>query len=249
MSEVLEAVPPMVFYGKTLRFNEKAHRYYLDDIPIPSVTTILGRLHKPLLIQWAADKAIETVRALSSTDEDGLLRIDPAALERCRKAHATIRDEAADIGKFVHAYAEARLKGERPQAPMIQLEKNAAQAFEDWLKSQKVEPIALERRIVSEVNWYAGTCDFYGTINGRLCVLDFKTGKAVYDEYWMQTEAYALALEEETGQTVQDKHIIRLDKATGDFEAVCRPCTQQHRTAWIYLAHLDRALRTFKDVA
>ena len=37
-----------------LKFDDKRHRYTLDNTPIPSVTTILNVLDKPGLPYWSA---------------------------------------------------------------------------------------------------------------------------------------------------------------------------------------------------
>jgi len=249
MDTLLEEKPSAlpVFYGKPLRFNEKNHRYYWDGEPIPSVTTIIGRLAKPMLIKWAADTCINhALNMAGEPDADGYVRIKRDELDRARSAHTAIKDEAADIGKTVHRYAEAVLTGTPMAMPDDPASHAAIQAFQSWLSGQNVVPMALERRVLSQEMFYAGTCDFFGLINGELSVLDFKTGKAIYDDYWLQTEAYRLALEEETGKTISQRHIIRLDKTTGAFEAVAKPVLKSHTTAWKSLCAFDRSLRDFK---
>ena len=58
---------------------------------------------------------------------------------------------------------------------------------------------ANEQLVYSRHNGYAGTADLIGTLNGRLAVLDIKTGPNVYPEYKLQLAAYAVAVGEMTG--------------------------------------------------
>ena len=60
-------------------------------------------------------------------------------------------------------------------------------------------PIASEKLVFSREHGYAGTADLIGTLNGRLALLDIKTGRGVYPEYKLQLAAYAVAWGEMTG--------------------------------------------------
>lgn len=237
------------FYGGTLVFREKSHRYFFDGKPVPAVTTILGRLAKPALIQWAADCAVEHMAAVLESPAGFLMSSIPGELEAARKAHAKIRDAAGDVGTFIHDYARRRLAGEQVVvADADEPTRKAIDAFEKWRSEREIVPIALERRVFSKAEWYAGTCDFFGHIDGRLSILDFKTGKGIYDEFWLQTSGYKHALAEELpGLDVHNalRWIVRLDKKTGDFEAVPKSPSSVHTEAWLYLVGYDRLARMF----
>lgn len=62
---------------------------------------------------------------------------------------------------------------------------------------------------------YAGTLDAEGYVDGRLAIIDFKTGKAIYPEARFQTAGYEAARREESGKSYT-RWIIRLDKDTGE---------------------------------
>ena len=53
----------------------------------------------------------------------------------------------------------------------------------------------MEQRLFNDVTidgeWcgYAGTYDFYGKVNGKLTLLDWKTSSSIHDTYWMQLAA------------------------------------------------------------
>lgn len=247
----------MLFYGKQLTFNPKNHRYYWDGEPLPSVTTIISRLAKPLLIQWAANCAVEHIRAqLDLRNVVGLPPQEGAAAfeaicEEAKKAHAGIRDEAGDVGRTVHDIARAILAGEtvfdgRPRdlAPQAVM---ALVAFERWRAPRKIEPFGLERRIMSRRLRYAGTADFWGLVDGTHTVLDFKTGNGVYDEAWWQTSGYEYALREELGFAGPIRRVIvHLNKSTGECEVHERDSPKDREAdgnVWLSLVALDTCLR------
>ena len=210
-----------IFYGKPLTFNPKSHRYTLDGQPIPSVTTILGRLNKPALIQWAANCAVDRIKAEAVTPyNDQMVRVvSDGVLEAARTAHATIRDAAGDVGTYVHAYARAALSddliaGVKPIDPAAD---RCCDGLENFFADHEFETLGVERKIVSQQYHYAGTCDFYGHIDGKLSVLDFKTGgERIYDEAWLQTSAYELALCEELGLDADSvwRWVVHINKKT-----------------------------------
>jgi len=237
-----------LFYGKPLIFREKAHRYYWDGQPVPSVTTIINRLNKPLLIQWAANCAVDHLVKLAECG----VPLSAADIEAARKAHATIRDEAGDVGKEVHEWARRyflRMKFPAvplPPEPEHPQARAALAAFRDWAAEHRFAPIGVERRVFSRAHMYAGTCDFFGRIDDRLVVLDFKTGNGVYDEAWYQMGGYEVALREELGLYERPEHwLIHLNKNTGE----CTPYARgEHETGaaiavWHSLVALDKAIR------
>ena len=250
VTDTLTSDNDRVFYGHPLKFNPRQHRYEWQGKLVPGVTSILRRLNKPALIQWAANCAVDYIEAASEPNGKGSgeVVVGKEALKAARNAHNVIRDAAGDVGKTVHAHAEAVLLGRPSTIPVTtEAEQKGIKAFENWLSEHKVEPIALERRILSRRFYYAGTTDFYGYIDGKLSVLDFKTSGAIYDEHWLQTTAYEMALFEEAefaGEPVPDvtRWIIRLDKKTGKFEAKPRPWSALHEDCWVNLVELNKCL-------
>jgi hypothetical protein len=250
MTELKDAPTEHMFYGSPLKFNPKQHRYEWEGKSVPGVTSILRRLNKPALINWAANCAVDHIEA-SSWPHDELpdhLILNKAMLKAARGAHNAIRDTAADVGKTVHSYAEAILLGKPSSVPVAsEAERKGIAAFEAWLAEHTVEPEALECRVLSRRHYYAGTTDFYGRIDGKVSVLDFKTSSAIYPEYWLQTTAYELALNEQREYLGEDpvdmvRWIIRLDKKTGKFEAQSRPWTALHEDAWVSLVSMNKYL-------
>mgnify|MGYP001208091809 CR=1 FL=1 len=151
----------------------KAHqKYYLKDGTIvPGVTTIVNLLNKPALIKWANNLGLEGIDTSKYVDK------------------------AAKIGTCAHYLIQCHLAGEEPDlsdysAQEIDLAENALLKYWEWEKQFTIEPILLETSLVSEKMRYGGTIDCYTKLNGEYWLIDFKTGKALYDEMFIQVSAY-----------------------------------------------------------
>jgi len=158
----------------------RVHTIYktADGQRVPSVTTILRELAKPSLIHWAWDL--------------GTKGID----------YRTFRDDLASIGTLAHGMILAHLKNEKLEtkdytASQIDLAENCFLKYLEWEKQHQVEPLRVEQPLVSESLRFGGTPDFYGEIDSLMTVMDFKTGKAIYDDYWYQLAAYGHLLLED----------------------------------------------------
>jgi hypothetical protein len=110
-----------------------------------------------------------------------------------------------------------------------------------WAKTYNVEPVETEFKIYSKENGYAGTCDFEGYINGEFCIADWKTGKAVYPEHQLQTMAYLLAREEETGQSYDARWVVVLPKDGGEVRKMAARLSPKDSV----MAMSSRILRAF----
>lgn len=164
-----------------------------DGTRVPSVTTYLGILAKPALIHWAWELGV-------------------AGLD-----YRKVRDSAGDTGTLVHYLILCQLKGIEPELDMFSPQDLATTAspmnkFNEWLEGKEIEPILLETPMVSETYGFGGTPDYYGKVNGVLTLLDFKTGKGVYQEAFYQVAAYKKLLEE-FGNTVDAVRILRIGKS------------------------------------
>src|SRR3990167_2559722 len=207
----------------------------------PSVTTILGALAKPALISWAAREERKKVanlagllyrKAISIMDEP----LSPEKFtellvgEAGKPANRELLAVAANVGTEVHKRAEWTFKGELglvratdPPALTSEAAERSWSRWVEWREQVKLKPIAIEKRLYSNVFGFGGTLDLLaemtvdlgqeGVTNFQtiLVVVDFKTGKKVYEESFLQNIAYRLALKEE-GIDVQAGWIVRLPK-------------------------------------
>jgi hypothetical protein len=92
-------------------------------------------------------------------------------------------------------------------------------AWEDWANSAALEPVAIEETVWSDRHGFAGTADLVARVDGAMTLLDWKTGKAVYPEAWLQNAAYRVAWNEcsENGRPPVTRGIVvRLPKVEGD---------------------------------
>jgi len=175
--------------------NTAIHTVYktLDGKRVPSVTTYLGVLNKPALVHWAWELGV-------------------AGLD-----YRKVRDQAGDTGTIVHYLILSQLRGEEPDyGQWSEHELNSALSpmskFEAWKNEHELEPILLEAPLVSEVYRYGGTPDFYGKVDGKLTLLDFKTSKAIYKENFYQLAAYKELLEEHR-HGVEAVKVLRIGKS------------------------------------
>ncbi len=177
----------------------KVHTRYKtkDGIHVPGVTTILGMLDKPALLDWAWKLGL--------------------AGEDFRK----VRDKAASIGTIAHYLTECHLKKEKPDmsefSPAdVDKAENSFLGYLDFEKQHNLEVIFSEMPLVSENLKFGGTIDCYAKVDGKLSLIDFKTSKGVFPEMRVQVAAYR-ALLEECGHKVEKVHLLRIDKESGEF--------------------------------
>lgn len=126
--------------------------YKVDGKRLPSVTTILGVLNKPALLDWAARFARE-----------GLDWRD-------------VRDEAGDRGHNTHELALDVVLGKRRSLSSLPAEHRAyGQAAMSWVLDRQPEVIEAERMIASVEHGYSGRTDLLALIGGHRVLADYKT--------------------------------------------------------------------------
>lgn len=178
-------------YG--LEYDDKAHSYKVEGVKVPSVTRVVDGCFPKDLTHWAL-----------SIGQEEYDKIISEALEVGNDTHQWIEDYI----NFGHACTDP---GHHIFEPV--------KAFLKWTEEYKPEWIDAERKIYCDKYKYAGTVDAVAKINGRVCVIDFKTSKKIYKPYHLQVTAYAQAIKRMDGLKRWPLGIIlRLDKETGEFE-------------------------------
>ena len=189
----------------------------------PSITGVLSQKNKGALIGWAAKESLAVVRRRLGeyqSERGESTAITPRDLESwITDAEENWREEsnATTIGTVAHrfAYEELRFRaGLTPNKPRFPIEADSvlmpdftagmvestnasARAAIHFFDEHHIEPVILERPLWSARYGYVGTPDFVGRIDGELSVLDFKTSKRAYSEYFCQDAALQAAYEEE----------------------------------------------------
>ena len=220
-------------------------RYYKigDYAAMPSVTTVLEMINKPALRDWNMNRALDYLggkyaarhwddriatppwvrypsspkaqsfrKKVKTTWKDAL-----ASLRRNAKAHPIkIRDDAGDIGTEVHEAIAAERRGENWELTS-ESAAIAMQSYRLWQEDTNIIPLWTEQTVWSLEYGYAGSADLVGLENNKLVVLDWKTSAGVYNEAGLQTAAYSHAIEEMTGEGIDECVVIHLDKSTPAF--------------------------------
>lgn len=201
----------------TLEYDEAKHRYRVvkggRKFLVPSVTTACGIIAKPALIPWAVGCALDVVKgAIGPGAEYSEVYLEEVYKAAKKEAQAR-KSEAAAKGTAVHTILSAGTGSDDPKVV----------AAQTWLKEAEVELRDVERPIYSRLHRYSGRLDCIARVgrDGTLSLLDWKTGKGIYPEFWLQTAAYVKAWEEETGEVIEQRIIVRLSEDGA--EAHARP--------------------------
>ncbi len=182
--------------------------YKIDDVEYYRVTSILNVIAKHGLRNWMATKG--------------------------HAAAAKILETRQAIGTHVHKLIELNLKKQPVNLGSYDQEiQDGLLEFEKFKIAAKLKPKLLEQPLWSNKYKYAGTPDFVGKYtspieylaaeivnhkrvkrlrfpNGAIVIGDWKTGKDVYPQYWLQIIAYIKALKELTGIEVEGAFIARI---------------------------------------
>ncbi len=199
--------------------------YGKNGVSYPSVTTILGMLDKPALIDWAARMVVENlkeneevlIQAAKSGDKYAVVDL----LDKSKDAYKRARDKAAGTGTMVHkAIENYTIMGIEPdfdKTEESQMVKSGFEAYLEWADRNHVKFLKNEIELCDEIIGYAGTADGVCEINGSLYLIDFKTSKGIYDEHKYQISAYKQAWQRAPENAGKDINlgILKLDKETG----------------------------------
>lgn len=170
-------------------FGNPYHHYYLDEQRLPGVTTILSLgLPAPALVEWAA----KTTAAYAVDHWDELSNIGAVQrFETLRRARWDVSTAAALRGTEIHELAWALVTGEPVEVPDEHL--GPVQAVARFMDTHHLEPVLREAPVLHAEHGWAGTVDLTAGMGGVLWLLDWKTGKGIYDKDVLQQAAYAHA--------------------------------------------------------
>jgi len=173
----------------------KIHQSYKNKKgeKVPSVTQILSILSKPALIHWAWDLGVKGID------------------------YRKYRDDKADIGTLTHQRILAHLSESEvdlSQYPQDQIQKSSIcfQKYLDWEQGKNMMKHYLEEPMVSEKYGFGGTPDALVFVNGELTLMDFKTSKSIYKEYFYQLGGYAVLVSEVLEYKPEQYMILRIGR-------------------------------------
>ena len=199
------------------------------DEDFPSVTTVLQVMDKPWLAPWKTNLMMGKFRSEFIDRYNRLVRLGvspwpsnegragelalpwlDSMLEKAKARPDEVRDAAAEFGTMAHAAIELLCRyGHRTDSPDMQ---RVLEAFEEWRDSSGLTIELSEVMVWHPDEHYAGGIDAEARTEDReLVVIDFKTG-GLDDEAAYQLSAYAVALEELTGEPVKHAWVVRIPR-------------------------------------
>lgn len=166
------------------------------ELEVPSVTTIIGGgIPKEGLKFWAAKMSAEY--AVKHIDSWKSLPAEDA-VDLIKRAALRYTGKRADEGSAVHSALEAHVDGKDHSGKLGDPELVAQyQGAIKFLQDCEVEVIYSEPIVYSRTHGYAGSADLIANVLApgwdapKLCICDYKTGKAIYDEMGVQLCAYS----------------------------------------------------------
>lgn len=171
--------------------------YKVNEKFYPSVTWILDSYPKGIgFYQWVAAKGW-----------DGAEAIKEAAGDRGSKVHNAIVDLIN--GKTVK-WGDSYSSGLKSPELLSIGEYEALMSFVSFWKICKPKLIESETVCHSTRYGFAGTIDFVGIIDGKVTVLDWKTGSKIWPSHALQVGAYAYAIHEMKKYKIHQTGIVRL---------------------------------------
>lgn len=219
--------------------------YVLEDgTELPSVTTILGVIGKPALVNWAASTERALVMDAAADLYQDVAKTPPmsrptyvSTLDRrigTVKAHKRENEKATEIGGQAHKLIEWSIRKAMGQTvgaePRVRDEAmHAYLRFEEWARDHNVTPLMTEQTVWSRTHRYAGTLDLVADVDGVRTLIDFKTSKSIYAEAHLQNVAYQVALAEMGHAPCLAGCIVRVPKNTNDpaFEVQATPSVDE----------------------
>lgn len=160
-----------------------------------------------------------------------------------RKNVDDILKRSSAIGTMVHKVIEAYLMNKHYIFIQVgyetkELVMTYLNTFIEWKRSHTVEPIFMENHMSSKR--FGGTVDFYGIVDGKKTILDFKTSKKVYSTMFLQLAAYCIMLEE-AGYEVEQLAIIIVNETGYNEKFISREEIEEYITIFRALVELFHA--------
>lgn len=222
---------------------------HVDKLWQPSVTGILGCKAKPALTKWAAKKSLEYVAKKLGEYESSLgappFTVDTKEIHSwlAEAADGWNEDSATTIGSVAHSYSYEELRfraGLTPHQPKFPLEydpvlkpdftpamvdgaNSCARAVLQFFDEHHFAPFLMERPLWSPIDGFIGTPDYIGEIDGELAILDYKSSRKIYAEYWAQLAVLQYMFQMEfPDKVIKKRYAVNIPKDGGDLQVEVR---------------------------
>ena len=228
-------------------FKEEGHAYTLlsNQKLVPGVTTICGLLDKPFLVPWAAKEVWKALTGKHGEIVKWREEVYESFILEAKMAYRRKATEAKDSGTLAHDFIEkwidSKITGggfaEELHDPKAL---NAVEEFKKWEIAHQITWLASELVVGSQVHEFGGKLDALAIVDGVPSIIDFKTSNQISKDYFLQTAAYEIALEE-MGIKVWQRVILRIPKDGSVFEALVVPTPLDlDRQAFLSLRQIQR---------
>ena len=238
---------------KGYEFNDKRHIHTFDGKSLTGCTTILGVIAKPVLIQWAANMAVEYIQNKIVQAESGTIldNLNQWLLE-AKTAHRRKKEEAGQKGTDIHFEVEKLVKGSIGAwggilDPNTKSEFPQVQHFINWAVENNVKFLESEKHIYSKSLWLGGIVDIVCEINGEVWITDIKTGSGIYPEAFAQTAGYELMLKEMGMKEPVKGHIVLNLKKDGTFQEKRSVSTEDAKNFFLACVQVYRLQEKFNN--
>jgi hypothetical protein len=231
-------------WGKRIYVDEAGREY-------ANITGILKVIPNPALSNWKAKNEKNACwKAAWKVSQNSHVETEEQFFQHCESEFKkeNIEQEgqnAATIGFMIHETIEQEIQIMMSrqlelliQTPSLLSEIDIAlDHFREFVKTFKLDFICAERVVYSERQpRFAGTIDAIANINGIATLIDWKTSKAIYPEYWIQLAAYHKAFFRTTMVELPQVAVVLIPKVSSKVPEI-----------QILKAHsLERYYRTFE---
>ena len=211
---------------------KNTHRkYMIGEKRLPSVTEILGIVSKPYLISWA--------------NKMGLQGVDT------REYNA----ELADLGTVVHGKIEAYYQRhyhsvfDDSQYPDVVRQKSDELfgKFLGWESERDIYPIFTELPMIC--SRFGGTIDAVVEMDEKITIIDWKTSKEIYPEYFGQLSAYLYLMRRgypadggneqdvyDIGQKIEQVAVVQIPKDGEPASRIIPVKSDEFKVAWEFFS-------------
>lgn len=167
--------------------------------------------------RWYGEIGGEGKLSVTTIIENGSptpLKLKQYFIRNSEKKQAETLKKAGDFGTSFHDLAENSFNG--ADMPVPEAFKEHVQEFNQWKINDRVKPLFLEKKVVSEKYGFMGTTDFIGYIKDCLEVSDYKTSDVYKKEPWAQQVGAYLLAAIEMGLVPEDcgMSILQIKKST-----------------------------------
>jgi hypothetical protein len=170
--------------------DKKPHVYVNENgIEVPSVTTIIKIIDKPEIPKWANALGLRNVK------------------------YDTYMEERSEIGTDFHKMVEDYMSGKEVKGTHYKESIKMFKRFMVWADNHYYKVFRHEVSLVCDS--YGGTFDAIGEVDGVVTLIDYKTSKVIYPQFFIQLAGYATLLkklEPETYDKIKAFGVVTMRK-------------------------------------